>query len=273
MATTYLERYRNGERDAVWAELTALGAAIRDDPLYADARAVALETMTRARTNVALLVERLTTLGYRFVSDVLGAPPTPWVPPTTHSLADLRAFEQQHGPLPLSLHAWYEVVGAVDFMGRHPRLSYYSDFEEGAVNMMFMGMPISLSTPPQPVVGMGYQGPDADPLVLWPCEEANEVMPLGAMAPASPGAGPEPRYAFALAPDTIHKTGESGGDPTMIYLPDPAMDAPLHGDWEGSLLVPYLRTCFAWGGFPGLREADEPPRAELAFLTEHLLPL
>jgi hypothetical protein len=273
MPVTYLDRYLNGEHEAVWAELTALGAAIRDDPLATDAQAVARETMTRARANVALLVERLTTLDYRFVSDVLGAPPTPWLPPSPRSLADLRTIEQQYGPLPLSLHAWYEEVGAVDFMGRHPHLSYYSDFAEGAVNVMFMGDLYSLSAPPKPVEGMGYQGPDADPLVIWPCVEENEVIPLDEMVPDVPAPGPGPRYALALAPDSIHKAGESGGDPTMIYLPDPAMDAPLHGDREGMLFVPYLRLCFAWGGFPGLREADEPPRAELAFLTKELLPL
>jgi hypothetical protein len=55
---------------------------------------------------------------------------------------------------------------------------------------------------------------------------------------------------------------------------DAAMDAPLHGDdWEGVHLVTYLRTAFAWGGFPGLREAIQPPREVLAQLVDGLLPL
>ena len=75
---TYLERYLAGEREQVWAELSARGPAIRAEPLFAEAQAVARETMTRARANVALLVQRLTSLGYRFVSDALGPRPTPY---------------------------------------------------------------------------------------------------------------------------------------------------------------------------------------------------
>ncbi len=37
MAMTYLERYRASEYEAVWAELVALGPAIRGEPLFADA--------------------------------------------------------------------------------------------------------------------------------------------------------------------------------------------------------------------------------------------
>jgi hypothetical protein len=45
---SYLERYLTGEHEQVWAELVALGAAVRDEPLYSDALAVARETMRRA---------------------------------------------------------------------------------------------------------------------------------------------------------------------------------------------------------------------------------
>jgi hypothetical protein len=44
--TTYLERYRNGEREQVWAELLALGAQVREEPLFSDALAIARETTT-----------------------------------------------------------------------------------------------------------------------------------------------------------------------------------------------------------------------------------
>jgi len=63
---TYLERYRQGECENVWAELAALGGQVRQQPLALDALAVARETMTRARANMELLVQRLNTLGYRF---------------------------------------------------------------------------------------------------------------------------------------------------------------------------------------------------------------
>ena len=63
---TYLDRYRQGDCESVWAELLTLGGQIRKQPLFADAMAVAREAMTRARTNIELLVQRLKTIGYRF---------------------------------------------------------------------------------------------------------------------------------------------------------------------------------------------------------------
>ncbi|MGZ3680588.1 MAG: hypothetical protein ACXWQR_18935 [Ktedonobacterales bacterium] len=63
---TFLERYVAGEHEQVWAELVALGAAVRQEPLHADALAVARETMRRARQNVLLLIRRLREVGYRF---------------------------------------------------------------------------------------------------------------------------------------------------------------------------------------------------------------
>jgi hypothetical protein len=66
---TLLERYRNGECEGVWSDLERLGPAVRDEPYFEDARAVAEETMKRVRHNAELLVERLKTLGYQFISE------------------------------------------------------------------------------------------------------------------------------------------------------------------------------------------------------------
>jgi hypothetical protein len=60
---SYLERYQAGEHEQVWAELYALGTAVREEPLYGDALAVARETMRRARYNIETLIPRLQTLG------------------------------------------------------------------------------------------------------------------------------------------------------------------------------------------------------------------
>lgn len=65
-STTYLERYLAGEYEPVWDELTALGAAVREEPLYRDALAVARETMRRVRQNLEMLIPRLITVGYQF---------------------------------------------------------------------------------------------------------------------------------------------------------------------------------------------------------------
>jgi hypothetical protein len=69
----FLERYKAGDRAAVWDELLALGEGVRDERYYADASAVATETMRRARHNVEMLVRRLEAKGYRFQNTVSSA--------------------------------------------------------------------------------------------------------------------------------------------------------------------------------------------------------
>ncbi len=49
---TYLDRYKSGEYEQVWTELSMLDSQIYQEPLYKDALDVARETMTRARKNV-----------------------------------------------------------------------------------------------------------------------------------------------------------------------------------------------------------------------------
>jgi hypothetical protein len=63
---SWRKRYEAGEREAVWAEMTALGPAIRHARYVDEAWAVARETMRRARHNVELIVRRLDELKYQF---------------------------------------------------------------------------------------------------------------------------------------------------------------------------------------------------------------
>lgn len=119
----YLERYLNGDHEQVWNELLALGPAVRHQPYIGQAQAVATETMRRVRRNCELIVHRLQAAGYRFgvypdgsrgyISD------GPFVPPSLQSQADIATLEDELGPLPLSLLAFWREVGAVDFVGMH----------------------------------------------------------------------------------------------------------------------------------------------------------
>ncbi len=61
--SSFLERYASGEHEQVGDELLALGTAVREEPLYTGALAVARETMRRVRHNIAALVARLTEIG------------------------------------------------------------------------------------------------------------------------------------------------------------------------------------------------------------------
>jgi hypothetical protein len=94
---------------------------VREEPVYSDAKAVAEETMRRARHNLDLLVPRLQKLGFAF-----RYPKEVYRPPTKETLRDLNKFEKKVGPVPLSLRAWAEIVGTVNLMGTYPKLSYYA---------------------------------------------------------------------------------------------------------------------------------------------------
>src|SRR6185437_11968107 len=74
MPTSLLDRYQSGEHEQVWSDLCELGAAVRTEFYYNDARAVADEAMRRARHNVEALVEKLTKLGFRFGAPVHSPP-------------------------------------------------------------------------------------------------------------------------------------------------------------------------------------------------------
>jgi hypothetical protein len=62
------DRYVAGQHTAVWSELMAQRAAVRSEPLAADALAVAYETMSRVEQNIRALVLRLGEIGYKFTT-------------------------------------------------------------------------------------------------------------------------------------------------------------------------------------------------------------
>jgi hypothetical protein len=310
MSESYLNRYLSGDYERVWAELIALGPAIREEPLAGDARAVAQEAMRRARHNVALIVPRLRELGYRFVCELpprfaegmsfnligpgQSAPLNVDIPPAiveglmkrmqdsvTQHLSAMGLITQQaeppgnnstapadpvwrlpddelrervteleagFGPLPLSLSMWFDVVGELDLMGVHPKLSCYVErFPDD------------------------QQGPSGCPLFVGCFTAADDIEMFIED-------GEEPPYALEIAPDECHKSNYSGGGAMAVHIPDPAIDAKLVSEdgWDDMYFLDYLRLCFRYGGFPGLHydeEAKARAAAELAFLTDGLLPL
>jgi hypothetical protein len=257
---SYLERYdtfvkyKRDQAKELWTEFLSFGATIRQEPLYTEAQAVARVMMQRARHNIELLIPRLQQLEYHFAQ-----PGEVWSLPTPELITVLDALEQQHGPLPIVLRAWFEIVGFVNFMGSHPKLSCYAEHRQDNLSKVH-----------------------GDPLVveIWPpyqeCLDAYDR--TGFVASTDDEHRQPVFYEFPFAPDIYFKALESGGGPLCLLIPNPAYDAPILDpgeQWTSTFFLQHLQTSFEWGGFPGLRNypSAEQPRAELAFLREGLLPL
>ena len=305
---SYLERYQQGDYAQVWKELTASGDAVRIEPLYSDARAVARETMRRARHNIEVLIERLQKIGFEFVY-----PEAVLSPLSPEQLAELDAFERKVGHVPLSLCAWLETVGSVNFMGSFPRLSYYESNDNPLFAFMTGGGKVETTdleslmqqgfddVPSEFSAGIsilqnafkklteqGFLGEEpagrrkkagreiaeadrvmSDPLVVDPSEISIDAYQEWQEYEEDQGA-----YFVTIAPDILHKSNISGGDGYEIYLPDAAADAPLHNtEWHDLTFVEYLRLSFQWAGFPGVQDYERRDEKLLALLREGLLPL
>jgi hypothetical protein len=227
-------RYLAGEQEAVWSELIALGDSVREDPYAADALAVAYETMQRVAANVQIVIGRLNQLSYRFQTEVTMPDESamlPHLPPGPVAQKRVQQLEKAaRGSAPLSLRAFYEVVGAVDLNGHHPSLAPRDD--EG-------GCEIS-----------------PDPLAVIPLE----VITSDTRPEALSGG------RIPIAADEIFKAGGAGGDVYEIEVPDLGADGELLNTAYGDKLffVEYLRLCFRWGGFPGWKHAvgARPPEIE-----------
>lgn len=249
-STSYQERYLHGEHEQVWAELLALGEQVRDDPFAGDARAVAYETMRRVRYNLDLLIPRLRARGYTFgygwaiargALTVAGAAEyerdePPLSPPEGDLSAVIAEIERRAGILPLSLRAFYEVVGGCNFVGAHPL----------------------------------WESERLDPLEVL---SAHAVLRLDQWNHWSDDRRDDGTCELPIAPDEYFKYLYGGGGPYAISLTGMVADAPLIHEWHHTTFVNYLRICFRWGGFPGWERQAARPEHVLADLRQDLLPL
>lgn len=248
MALSFLERYLSGEHEQVWAELTTLGSAIGDKPLYSDVIAVAHETMRRVRRNIETLIPRLRQLGYEFgyawaakdgrIDDAqeLEQRYPVYMEPDRDVGEQIRELERRFGALPLSLRSFYEIAGEVNFIGSHPSWEYEK----------------------------------LDPLeVISP----RSVLELDDWARWSDDKNEDGSRNLPIAPDEYHKYFYSGYGGCAIPCLDLVADAQLLVEEHETAFVNYLRICFRWGGFPGWERRKQWPEQDLAFLTADLLPI
>jgi hypothetical protein len=142
----------------------------------------------------------------------------------------IRALEKVAGTLPISLRAFYEVVGSVDWNGHLAGL-----------------LP---STRPEV----------ADPLVVVPIEAAVETAHYFDDAKEK---------WILIAADGLMKANTSGGDPYQIEVPNASADGVLRFECHDLNFVEYLRLVFRFGGFPGYEGMEFPP-PQLAELSADL---
>lgn len=254
----FLDRYKNGEYNDVWAELTQMGEDIGDPEVAEDAFAVAREAMQRARRNIELLQERWTKEGWEFGYDWAGAHVADEVkraPPRLISLEPGRIERwgrvNATSPLPLVLGAVVVDIGPVNFVGC-PTAARPGDRYEGPV-------------------GAWPGREDADPLqladVLTDFERFN--------------VDPEQPEQFGLFPDNLLKYFMSGAGGFGVVVPESTFDPyicfeeqPLEIDGVLLTLGNYLRvTILERGGFGMLGDpAFQPDAALLHRLTDGLAP-
>lgn len=155
---------------------------------------------------------------------------------------------------PLSMRAWYEQVGGVNFYGFHPRWTkeYASEFSPSSID-----------------VEGNYLMNKCDFLMIAPLADARVIAQHNVTIE---------HEVFEFAPDQHEKCYLAGGkSPYRFLFPNPQADFFLpRFSWsqEASLsFVDYLRTSLlTWAGFPGMATWPKVPEEDLAFLTKNLTP-
>ncbi len=221
--SSFLSRYQTGQYSEVWADLMALDESVRSSKYFSDAYAVAHETMRRVRRNVEMVHQRLLQIGYRFAD-----PKQTHIPPTEDTSATLDEVEHSVGYLPLSLRAFYEEVGSVDFTQSKGQLIHdYKPERSQASEIDILG--------------------EEDPLVVASIHELHAETQQVAK-----------RLYFCFSPDEFHKADYSGGENYHVWLPNARADFRIEGMYGiNEYFVEYLRATFKSGGFRGRVEPLE----------------
>lgn len=237
--TNFRERFLGGECEQVWNDLVGLKEQVREEPFYSEAIAVARETMRRTRRNIEVLIPRLERVGYTFGYSWAESWESNWVemqPPLLGQPVDdvqeqITRLEMAGLILPLSLRAFYEIVGAVNFVGK----------------------PFSATT--------RYDCEGIDPLYVYGLNvTVNEYHHCN---------GQQEPYLISICPDCLHKYNISGVGGFDIKIPSFAADAHLLFEYEDiETFVAYLRKCFQNGGF---WSDEPFSASELEYLTQGLL--
>jgi hypothetical protein len=287
--TSYIERYRGGEYEQVWAELQALGSSVQESTLYGDALAVAQEMMRRVRHNLELLATRMQTIGYDFSYEWARAevrmmgiqdldltphlhpefrqrdPVIGIVPPDSVVAAQLAELETLRGHVPISVLAWYQVVGSVNFTGLAPESWWQMGSAPSGVYWMRRqthtdGVDKERELHDERLLERRGYTYWLDPICFWPLGEAIESARYYDALLRGEFDVDVSRWRdyyipiIPMGPDMHHKFDYSGGGPIGVRTSELAVDGLFKNDHFQMPFVDYLRLCCRHAGLPGLRD-------------------
>jgi hypothetical protein len=240
---THLERYLNGEHQAVWHDIGAWHESTLDTATREDVHAVTLETMRRVKHNLELIARRLEAVGFQFG---VGAEEVEFdAQDDGDSVKDrrwIRRFEQpsEHmerlssavgGAVPMTYRVFAQVIGEVDFRGWHPRFQ---------TEYLLDALMVDAHVPSEEERQMWLESYNEDP-------EASDAV-----------------YHHPFAPDEYHKEDISGGSPYMIVLPDERIDPPVLFTPVDGTFTAYLRdSILEHACFPGFADMPTDLRGHL----------
>jgi hypothetical protein len=229
-----LARYRRGQHDEVWNELRAHEFVVGD--FLDEANTVAIETMKRVAFNADLLAERLAARGWKALWGSLRTAPQ------TEDAEVIERIEELTGArLPVSLRAFWEVVGGINFVW-----DYNSEEPPDLGGDLVMEDPLCIYSPHE----------IADEIEFWESDRED-------LSPEDWGP-----FSLPLAPDYLHKAQISGSDAYAIELPFTGVDPIFANEGHDLPFVDYLRLCFKFAGFPRLERYPDRTPATRSFLTE-----
>jgi hypothetical protein len=303
---TFLERYLGGDHAAVWDELVGLGEAVRQQPVRADAVAVAAETMRRVRHNLEILLPRLAGMGYRFATPALereldrinktladpklspfvrvrlerlvreGKRPASVLNPETNRAAqyELAAKRERKTALEAELSRMPTLPPLENPVVFCPPEETTETYLESMEKVAKGPAPLSLRAWYEEVGSVSMMGshdvlnPDGIAIA-----DPLVVRPLGYLSKSLMVNKRNGGIGLEISPGDLRKAEVGRDVPYIITIPNGCADVELQNEWHQTTFVNYPRIAFRWAGFPGWERDSNPPHEAIVRLTEGLLPI
>ena len=236
---SFLDRYNAGERRDVWAELLHMGD-LRDENVRLEATAVCDEIVSRSLSNMKVIRDRLTRMGYRF------ADATRVIREATDLDRDrLKTVQAEFGSFPLLYRRWYSRIACVDFRQAEEQLNFDAECERAQS---------------RPYFGLGRH----PSLLFIPVDEAHRrylsFREEKLQRLSERGAADAKKYFTEHYGKFLPISGTGSNCETMaLHVPSFSVDSPLFDDGAGpEYLRRWLSFVFKHGGFPEHRDPRRP---------------